>query len=116
MPLNIVISDTQAETTARVFFTNEGARKAIAKARAELIQSAPNQSAEWLDRDEEFAVSDAENWHWTIEQDGPDLVAEIGNLLEQVEQMRGLFSDEDGAIQAAIDSAEKALAALGKEA
>lgn len=39
-----------------------------------------------------------------------DLAAALGQLLEQVYQMQGMFPDEDGTIQAAIDDAEAALA------
>lgn len=37
-----------------------------------------------------------------------ELNASLGNLLEQVYQMQGMFTDEDGTIQAAIDDAENA--------
>lgn len=38
--------------------------------------------------------------------------AALGQLLEQVYQMQGMFSDDDGAIQRAVDDAEKALEAV----
>lgn len=40
-----------------------------------------------------------------------DMRAALGELLEQVYQMQGMFDDDDGAIAAAIDDAEKALEA-----
>lgn len=39
----------------------------------------------------------------------PEACAQISSLLHQIEQMRGLFSDEDGSIQEAISSAEEYL-------
>jgi hypothetical protein len=42
----------------------------------------------------------------TIEQ---ELAAALSNLLGQCEQMRGMFSDEDGNIQNAIDDGYTAL-------
>ena len=41
-----------------------------------------------------------------------DASAEIGNLLEQISQMQGMFSDEDGAIQRAVDGAEETMVRL----
>jgi len=38
-----------------------------------------------------------------------ELQAALGQLLEQVYQMRGLFPDEDASIDRAINDAEKAL-------
>ena len=38
-----------------------------------------------------------------------ELEASLGQLLDQVEMMRGLFPDEDGAIDRAIKDAEQAL-------
>ena len=37
-----------------------------------------------------------------------ELTASLGQLLEQVYQMQGLFDDEDGTIQNTIDDAEEA--------
>lgn len=39
----------------------------------------------------------------------PELSAALSGLLEQVHQMRGMFDDEDGTIQAAIDDSDAAL-------
>jgi len=41
-----------------------------------------------------------------------ELRGALSNLLEQVYQMRGLFDDEDGAIAAAVEGAERALARI----
>lgn len=41
--------------------------------------------------------------------DARELAAALGQLLEQVYQMRGLFDDEDGAIARAVQDAEQAL-------
>ncbi len=39
-----------------------------------------------------------------------DMRDALEQLLEQVYQMQGLFDDDDGEIQRAVDAAEKALA------
>lgn len=39
----------------------------------------------------------------------PILEGALGALLEQIQQMRGLFGDEDGAISRAVHAAEMAL-------
>lgn len=50
----------------------------------------------------------------TLVTDAPGLVrdlrAEVGNLLEQMHQMKGMFSDADGAIQSAMSDAESTCA------
>jgi len=38
-----------------------------------------------------------------------DVIPILKNLLYQIEQMKGLFPDEDGTIQEAIDEAEEAI-------
>lgn len=38
-----------------------------------------------------------------------DAIAILKNLLHQTEQMQGLFPDEDGTIQEAIDEAQEAI-------
>lgn len=44
-----------------------------------------------------------------------DLLGAIGNLVEQVEQMKGMFPDEDGAIAAALGNAEETVEAAEKQ-
>lgn len=47
----------------------------------------------------------------------PRLLAALERCVEQIEQMRGLFDDEDGAIQTALDEANAAIAfAAGEKA
>lgn len=38
-----------------------------------------------------------------------ELVAALNGCLHQISQMRGMFNDEDGTIQAAVDDADEAL-------
>jgi hypothetical protein len=45
-----------------------------------------------------------------------DLLAAVDSLLHQVSQMRGMFPDEDGTIQAAVDDAEEAAEAARTKA
>lgn len=40
----------------------------------------------------------------------PDLLGALQSLLHQVQQMRGMFPDEDGTIAAAVEDAEDAVA------
>lgn len=42
-----------------------------------------------------------------------ELGASLGQLLEQVYQMQGMFNDEDGAIRRAVEDAEEAEAHAG---
>lgn len=44
-----------------------------------------------------------------------DLLGAIGNLVEQVEQMKGMFPDEDGAIAAALENAGETVEAVEKQ-
>ncbi|MDR9060627.1 hypothetical protein [Burkholderia multivorans] len=43
----------------------------------------------------------------------PDLLAALEACVTQIEQMRGLFDDSDGAIQAALEDAQKAINKAG---
>lgn len=37
-------------------------------------------------------------------------IAQMGDLMEQIHQMKGMFSDDDGRIQEALDDAEEMIA------
>lgn len=39
----------------------------------------------------------------------PDLLAALERCVEQIQQMRGMFDDSDGTIQAALEDAQKAI-------
>lgn len=58
-----------------------------------------------------FADQVALQEHITPLPDAQALRAALGQLLDQVHQMQGLFDDEDGAIARAVADAEEALSA-----
>lgn len=58
---------------------------------------------------DKMEVSEFRSVSQTLTRKPSDLRSALGQLLDQVEQMKGLFPDEDGSIARAIEDAEQAL-------
>ena len=69
---------------------------------------------DWAEAHAQLGDCESFMWYHRHEIDDTDAInaviasaqAQLADLLEQVTQMRGMFSDEDGRIQRAIDDAE----------
>ncbi len=114
MNIWIVVTDDSNGIRARPFST-EAAADAAALAWCREIWTSPQQCPDnW--RDAYIALRDFDDAIWikeseidtspAVEELLKSAKAQLGNLLHQVYQMQGIFNDDDGSIQRAVEAAE----------